>query len=67
MEVNTEPDGSIVNTLTISYKNPSPASNCNLEAGQLCLNGILRNWVRIYVPTGSTLLEFTGSEKDAVS
>ncbi len=67
MDVNTEPDGSIVNTLTISYKNPSPASNCNLEAGQLCLNGILRNWVRIYVPSGSTLLEFIGSEKDVVT
>lgn len=62
-EINIENDGSIVKTLTISYKNPAPASNCNLEAGQLCLNGILRNWLRIYVPAGSTLIEFTGSEK----
>ena len=60
-------DGTITKTLTISYKNPAPASNCNLEAGQLCLNGILRNWLRLYVPEGSTLLEFTGSEKDTVT
>lgn len=67
MEVNIETDGSLVKTLSISYKNPAPPSNCNLEAGQLCLNGILRNWLRIYVPKGSSLLEFTGSEKEAVA
>lgn len=66
-EINVENDGSIKKTLTISYKNPSPPSNCNLEAGQLCLNGILRNWLRVYVPAGATLLEFTGSEKDTVT
>jgi len=66
-EINVESDGSIKETLTISYKNPAPPSNCNLEAGQLCLNGILRNWLRVYVPEGSTLLSFTGSEKDTVS
>lgn len=63
-EIEIESGESIVKTLTISYKNPAPASNCNLEAGQLCLNGILRNWLRIYVPQGAKLLEFTGSEKD---
>lgn len=51
-----------VKFLTLNYKNPAPASNCNLEAGQLCLNGILRNWLRIYVPKGSKLIEFKGSE-----
>lgn len=66
-EISVEGDGSIKETLTISYKNPSPPSNCNLEAGQLCLNGILRNWLRVYVPEGSTLLSFTGSEKDTVT
>ncbi len=65
-DINIESDGSIKETLTISYKNPSPPSNCNLEAGQLCLNGILRNWLRVYVPEGSTLMEFKGSEKDTV-
>lgn len=57
-------DGTITKTVTVSYKNPSKASNCNLEAGQLCLNAILNNWVRFYVPKGSKLVEFTGSEKE---
>lgn len=55
-------DGKITKTLTIDYKNPAPASDCNLETGGLCLNGILRNWVRIYVPKGSKLVEGKGSE-----
>lgn len=66
-EIKTEPDGTIVKTVILTYKNPSPASNCNLEAGQLCLNGILRNWLRVYVPKGSTLVDFTGSEKETVT
>lgn len=66
-EISVAGDGSITKTITISYKNPSPPSNCNLEAGQLCLNGILRNWLRVYVPEGSTLMSFTGSEKDTVT
>lgn len=60
-EVNLE-NGKIVKTLTLTYKNPAKASNCNLEAGQLCLNGILRNWLRVYVPKGSELIDFKGSE-----
>ncbi len=55
-------DGKITKTLTIDYKNPAEASNCNLESGGLCLNGILRNWVRIYVPKGSKLINGKGSE-----
>jgi len=66
-DINIERDGSIIKTLTLTYKNPSPPSNCNLEAGQLCLNGILRNWLRVYVPKGSSLISFTGSEKENVS
>ena len=64
-EINVE-NGDLVKTLTLTYKNPAPASNCNLEAGQLCLNGILRNWIRIYVPKGSTLIDFAGSEKPSL-
>lgn len=53
----------IVKTLTIDYKNPYPASpGCNLERGGLCLNGTLRDYIRIYVPKGSVLLESRGSE-----
>ena len=51
-------------TLTLDYKNPAPPSDCGLESGGLCLNGLLRDWVRIYVPKGSKLLDFKGSEKD---
>src|SRR3990167_561883 len=66
LEINRE-GGEIINSLSLTYKNPAPASNCNLEAGQLCLDGILRNWLRIYVPLGSTLIEFTGSEQPTLS
>lgn len=54
--------GSIEKTVTISYKNPVPPSDCNLERGNLCLNGVLRDWVRVYVPKGSTLVSSKGSE-----
>lgn len=59
-------DGATKKHVTIIYKNPSPASNCNLEAGKLCLNGVLRDYVRIFVPEGSTLVESLGFEEDSV-
>jgi len=49
--------------ITVNYKNPYPHSDCNLERGGLCLNATLRNWVRVYVPQGSKLVEFQGSLK----
>ncbi len=52
----------VVKTVTVDYKNPAPPSDCNLESGGLCLNGILRNWVRFYVPKGSTLIEGKGNQ-----
>jgi len=55
-------DGAITKTLTVDYKNPFPPSDCNLERGNLCLNAVLRDWVRIYVPKGSTLVDSQGSE-----
>jgi len=61
-EIKIENNGEIVKTVTIDYKNPAPPSNCNLEAGELCLNGLYRDWVRVYVPKGSELLEVKGSE-----
>lgn len=61
-EIEVGSDGTITKTLIIDYKNPEPASNCNLEAGELCLNALYRDWVRIYVPKGSELLEASGSE-----
>ena len=61
-QINVAGDGSITTTLNIDYTNPHPPSDCNLERGGLCLNGLLRDVVRVYVPKGSELLESKGSE-----
>lgn len=55
-------DGTITKTVVINYKNPHPASDCNLERGGLCLNAIHRDWFRVYVPKGSKLVSSEGSE-----
>ncbi len=55
-------DGSIVKTVTIHYKNPYPPSDCNLERGGLCLNAEYRDWIRVYVPKGSELIDSKGSQ-----
>lgn len=55
-------DGSIVKTITLTYKNPFAPSDCNLEHGGLCLNAANRDVVRMYVPQGSKLLSSTGSQ-----
>ncbi|HLC94171.1 MAG TPA: DUF4012 domain-containing protein [Patescibacteria group bacterium] len=62
---NTEiKDGAAIRKVTVEYKNPYPHSNCDLESGGLCLNATLRNWVRVYVPKGSRLIDFKGSETE---
>lgn len=60
-------DGVVTKTITINYKNPYPPSDCNLERGDMCLNAPLRNWVRVYAPAGSKLLESKGSEVKVTS
>lgn len=45
-------DGSIEKEVVVTYKNP--------EKHDGWLNSVLPNWVRIYVPKGSTLLSFDG-------
>lgn len=55
-------DGAITKTVTINYKNPFPPSDCNLERGGLCLNAEYRDWIRIYVPKGSELVDSKGSQ-----
>lgn len=57
-------DGSLIRTVSVNYKNSFPASNCNLEKGGLCLNAPYRDWVRIYVPKGSTLISSNGFETE---
>lgn len=65
--VSVNGDGSLTKKLTLTYKNPRKGDNCNLEAGLLCLNGILRNWQRIYVPKGSVLKNTAGYELDVTT
>lgn len=62
-------NGTVSRILKLEYRNPYPHSNCNLEdggglgRGGLCINATLRNFIRIYVPKGSTLTSFKGSQK----
>jgi hypothetical protein len=58
----TVEEGKVSKSVKITYRNPEKHSNCNLEAGQLCLNAVLRNWQRLYVPKGSVLKDTKGSE-----
>jgi len=60
-------DKTITKKITINYKNPHAPSDCNLERGNLCINAILRDWIRIYVPLGSKLIDSKGSEVKMIS
>lgn len=60
-------DGTITKKITINYKNPHAPSDCNLERGNLCINAVLRDWIRIYVPSGSKLVDSKGSEVKMIS
>ncbi|OGH18265.1 MAG: hypothetical protein A2868_03370 [Candidatus Levybacteria bacterium RIFCSPHIGHO2_01_FULL_40_15b] len=55
-------DGAITKTVTMEYRNPEKHSDCNLERGGLCLNAIHRDFQRVYVPKGSTLVSNKGSQ-----
>ena len=54
-------------TVKMLFKNPYPMSDCNLESGGLCLNAPLRDWIRFYVPKGSKLVKFSGSQTATVT
>ncbi len=56
-EISVDGNGNVNKKVTLSYKHNESADNCNLEAGQLCLSGILRSYFRVYVPAGSVLNE----------
>lgn len=66
-EIDIASDGTITKTITIIYTNPEPPDDCNLESGGLCLNGLLRDWVRIYVPEGTEIIEILGSDIEATT
>ncbi|HVZ58190.1 MAG TPA: DUF4012 domain-containing protein [Patescibacteria group bacterium] len=55
-------DGTITKTVTINYKDTHAPSDCNLEHGDLCLNALYRDWIRVYVPKGSKLVDSKGNE-----
>jgi hypothetical protein len=55
-------DGTITKTVTVTYKDPFPPSDCSLKDGGLCLNAEYRDWVRVLVPEGSQLVNATGSQ-----
>lgn len=59
-------NGSLRHSVKVSYKNPFKASNCNLEAGELCLNGTLNDWVRVYLPTGAKIEKTQGFDEGSV-
>jgi uncharacterized protein DUF4012 len=60
-------DGVAEHKISVTYTNPTAASNCNLEKGDLCLNAArYRNMFRFYVPTDSQLIKMTGSEVEPV-
>ena len=53
-------DGTVTKTLTLTYKNPQEYF---VEKGtSLKLNGVFRDWLRVYVPKGSELIEAKGFE-----
>jgi len=56
-EYSVAKDGYIEKTLTLTYKNPMKQDGW--------LNSVLPDWVRIYVPKGSTLISFDGVEDKA--
>lgn len=53
-EITIDGGGNVKHKVTIDYKNPQPSN--------IWLNGILRDYVRLYVPKGSKLVSSKGSD-----
>lgn len=56
-------DGTVTKTLTLTYKNPQQYFQD--AKTKLKLNGVFRDWLRVYVPKGSKLVEAKGFENTA--
>lgn len=66
--VKKDKEGKIHKSVTIEYKYPRRMDDCSLERkGGLCLAGIYRDWIRIYVPKGSKLLKSSGTQEFTTS
>lgn len=59
-KIEVSADGEVTKTLTLNYSNPED-STVKIETGRN-LNGLFRDWLRIYVPKGSELIEASGFE-----
>ncbi len=64
-KIEVSSDGSVVKTLTLTYKNPQQFFQD--EKTKLKLNGVFRDWLRVYVPKGSELIEAKGFETGQVT
>lgn len=58
-------DGKLTKTVEITYKNTRKSDNCNLEAGELCLNASMLDWTRLYIPAGAELIKAQGFNTEA--
>lgn len=54
-------DGTVTKTLTLIYTNPQDTS-VKISETNRSLNGKFRDWLRVYVPKGSELIEAKGFE-----
>ena len=59
-KIDVSSDGTITKTLTLTYKNPQ--AYFEDKETKLRLNGLFRDWLRVYVPKGSKLIEAKGFE-----
>lgn len=59
-KIEVSSDGTIIKTLVLTYKNPQKYFED--PKTKLRLNGVFRDWLRVYVPKGSQLLEAKGFE-----
>lgn len=65
-EIDLPSNGTMKETVTITYKNPFPPSVCDLQKGELCLNSVLQDWVRVYIPSDATLNSTNGFDEGSV-
>ena len=63
-QIKLEKEGKITKKVTIEYKYPRRGDNCSLERkGGLCLAGLYRDFIRVYVPKGASLVKSQGAEQ----